>query len=141
MDDTPFADECQQLADAPARAAGPAVHISARVHQRLDGTGDEAIVDEDVLVHVELGIAPIQIAGTIAGHAMPQRQILRARGRADRIRLDETKDLERSRQPRWSEETSRDRVMANAIEAARMLTADTHRGSVSRSVYANTRFT
>jgi hypothetical protein len=40
------------------------------MHQGLHGTRDEAVVHEEVLVHVECGVTTIEIAGAIASHAM-----------------------------------------------------------------------
>ena len=39
---------------------------------------------------------PLEIAGTIAGDAMPQGEVLRARGRADGIGLNEAERINRS---------------------------------------------
>jgi hypothetical protein len=117
MDDTAFAHERQDPAGATPRPARPAVQAAARVHQRLHVAGDETVVDEDVLVDVELLVSPLQIAGAIASDAVAQRQILRARGSPDRIGLHESEDLERPLERRRSEETPRDGVTSNSIEA------------------------
>ena len=56
----------------------------------------EAVVDEDVLLDAERGVAPLEIAGAVAVDAMAQRQVLRARRRADRVGLHEAERVDRA---------------------------------------------
>ncbi len=58
----------------------------------------EAVGVEEILLQPEPGEAPFQVARPIAGHAMAQDQILRARRRADRIGLHEARRADRARQ-------------------------------------------
>jgi hypothetical protein len=41
------------------------------MHQGLHGARDEAVVDEEVFLDLQAGIAAFEIAGTITGDAMP----------------------------------------------------------------------
>ena len=54
--------ERQEFHRLPGAAAGEAPDHAARVHQRLDARRHEAVVDEDVFLDVERGVAPLQIA-------------------------------------------------------------------------------
>ena len=47
---------------------------------------------------VEPAVAAFEVAGAVAGHAMPQRQVLRARRRPDGIGLHEAEAIERGLQ-------------------------------------------
>ena len=53
------------------------------MHPRLQFRGHESVVDKKVFVHAELGVAPLEISGAIALHAMTQDEVLRA-GRSPR---------------------------------------------------------
>ena len=110
------ADEVQQRAHVPAARRGPGRRTAARVHQRLHGAGDEAVVHEEVLVDVEAGIAALEIAGAVAGHAMAQREVLRARRRPDRVGLHEAERVERALQRGRREEAARDRRAPQVVE-------------------------
>jgi hypothetical protein len=85
----------------------------------LNDSSDEAVVDEDILVDIEIDIVSFEIAGAITGDAVPKRQILRSRRSPDRIRLNESEYLERPRERRWAEQASRDRIAADPVEVAR----------------------
>jgi hypothetical protein len=63
------------------------------VQQSLRATRQETVVDEEVLFDGQLRVATFQIARAVTAHAMAQRQILCARGRPNRVRLDETQLL------------------------------------------------
>ena len=89
-------------ASAPGRARRPtprrpdrlAPASARRLPDRVDAaaggvTRHEAIGVEEILLQPEPREPPFEVACAIAGHAMPQDQILRARRRADRIRLHE----------------------------------------------------
>src|SRR5262249_51857841 len=45
------------------------------MHQLLNGTGDKSVVDEEILVHVQFGVATFQIPGAIIRYAVAQNQI------------------------------------------------------------------
>src|SRR2546423_1529208 len=94
-------DEIQQKFGAPDSFAGPRAaplgrdtRIRARMHQRLQGAGHEAVVDEDILLDIQRGVSAFEIAGAIIPDAMAQDQVLRARRSADRIGLHETEALQ-----------------------------------------------
>ena len=57
---------------------------------------------------VQLGVAALEIPGAITADAVAQDEILRTRGRADRIGLHECEPIEGPLQRRWWEETARD---------------------------------
>jgi hypothetical protein len=67
----------------PARGSG------TRLHQRVHGTRQKPIVDEDILLDFDLGITPLEVACSIAVDAVTKRQVLGARRRANRIGLHE----------------------------------------------------
>ena len=67
----------------------------AGVHQRLRGARQKTVVDEEVFLNVELGVAPLQIAGAIALDAVAQCQVLSTCRGADRIRLHKAQPLDR----------------------------------------------
>jgi hypothetical protein len=75
---------CACAQRAAARRAG-----RARVHQRLRGARQEAVVDEEVLFDRPAAGSAFQVAGAVAGHAVAQRQVLRARRGADGVGLHE----------------------------------------------------
>ena len=54
----------------------------------------ESVVDEEVLFDGERVVVALEVAGTIAGDAMPQRQILGPCRRADRIGLNEPEPID-----------------------------------------------
>ena len=86
------------------------------MHQAEHAIGDEAVVDEEVLVDVQAGVAALQIARAVVRHTVPQRQILRACRRSNRVSLHETECLERLRQGcRWKQ-APRDRVSAQFVD-------------------------
>jgi hypothetical protein len=88
----------------------------ARVHQRLDRARHESVVHEHVLVNPERRIATLQIARAVAFYAMPQRQVLRARRGADRVRLHEPELVEGTFQRDRSEEASGDGKAAEVVQ-------------------------
>src|SRR5262245_50340190 len=110
------AHEVEQRAHAAALSGPPGCGSAARVHQRLHGAGNEAVVHEDVLVNIEIRVVPFEIAGAIVDDAVAQREILRAGRRPDRIGLDETESVEGALQRRRREERARDRRAAQVIE-------------------------
>ena len=70
----------------------------ARVHQRLQRSSDEAVIDEDVLFDREGRIHTFEIASPVAANARPKNQILGARRRPDWIGLDESKRVDGARE-------------------------------------------
>src|SRR4029453_16281690 len=69
---------------------GPRRRPAARGHQRLYPPRDEPIVDKEVFLNAEPRVSPLEISGAVVADAMPQRQILRPRRRADGIGLNES---------------------------------------------------
>ena len=98
-------------------ALAAALRRAARVHQPRHLAGDEAVVDEDVLFDAERLVLAFEIAGAISGDAMAQRQVLRARGCANRIGLHEAKGVEGAREGRRPEQAARDREAAEISES------------------------
>ena len=68
----------------PARGC-PRLAGRARMHQLVMRARQEAVVDEEVLFQRQAGIPPFQVAGTIAGDAVAQGQVLCACRRPDRL--------------------------------------------------------
>src|SRR5438093_1304406 len=78
---TTLADELDQRlrpAPAPPRPARP---VRARMHQRVQGSRHEAVVDEDVLLDVEGRVETFEVAGAVTLDAVSQGQIKRASSR------------------------------------------------------------
>ena len=111
--------ECQQVLRSLLPCSGPGWRDLPRVHQRRDVSGDEAVVDEDVFLDAERRIQPLEIAGAVVDGAMTQRQVLRARRRADGIRLHESQPAERAFQRDRRKQAAGDREPAQVIEADR----------------------
>src|SRR6266487_6225535 len=82
--------------------------VRARMHQCLDGPGDEAVGDEEVLFDVDHRIAAFEVAGTVVLDAMAQREVLRARRRPDWIGLHEAQPVEGALERRGREEAPGD---------------------------------
>ena len=104
MDGAALTHERQQVLRPLLPGRRPGRRDPPRVHQRRDVSGDEAVVDEDVFLDAERRIQPLEIAGAVVDGAMTQRQVLRARRRADGIRLHESQPAQRAFQ-RGSGET------------------------------------
>src|ERR1051326_7790153 len=51
--------------------------IGAGMHQFLNSTGDEPIVDEEIFVDIELLVLTFEVACTIVFYSMAQDQVLR----------------------------------------------------------------
>ena len=90
MNAAALTDECQQVLRSLLPCSRPGWRDLPRVHQRRDVSGDEAVVDEDVFLDAKRRIQPLEIAGAVVDGAMTQRQVLRARRRADGIGLHES---------------------------------------------------
>ena len=78
------------------------------MHEGLQGARQEAVVDEEVLLDVERRVEAFEVARSVALDAVPQRQVLRARRSADRVRLHEAQLLERTLQRGRREEAAGD---------------------------------
>jgi hypothetical protein len=117
---TASADELQHALDVPAARDAPRhVTPAARMHQVEHVVGHEAVVDEEVLMDVQAGVPALQITCAVVRHTVPQRQILRACRRSNRVSLHETECLERLRQgSRWKE-APRDRESAQFVDGQR----------------------
>src|SRR5688572_6166141 len=109
-------DEVQQCANVPAACGRPESAPSARVHESLHSAGHEAVVDEEVLMHVETRIATLEVTGAVAGYAMAQREVLRARRCPDGVGLYEAGCVQRPLQGCWREQTARDRSAPDVVE-------------------------
>ena len=83
---SPFAASCRPVLDA---FSGHAT-LGARMHELLQRSRHEAVVDKKVFRDAELGVAAFEIACTVIFHSVAQDKILRAGGCADRVGLDET---------------------------------------------------
>ena len=93
---TAFADELEDgLRFFLARRRPPDLRHT-RVHQLMVSARQESIVDEEILLDAKLRIAPFEIARTVIDHAVPQRQVLRASGGADRVGLHEAEFVDRA---------------------------------------------
>src|SRR5687767_6939094 len=125
MDRAAGADKVQQGTYMPSSRRRPRRPASARVHQGLHGAGDEPVVHEKILVDVELGILTLQIAGAVAGHAMTQREVLRARRCPDGIGLYEAEDVEGVLQRGRRKEAARDRGAPEIVEGHSGVTSST----------------
>ena len=110
------ADEVEQRPHVPSARGTPRRRPAARMHQRLQRAGDEAVVDEEVLVNVEARVATFEIAGAIARDAVAERQILSPGRRADRIRLDKRERIECALERGRRKQTARDGESAQLVE-------------------------
>ena len=126
MHDAPLSHKFEHKLRALSASTGPRqspfcrnATIGSRMHERLKLRRHEAVVDEDVLVDIELGVAPLQIARAITLHAMAQNQILGAGRRADRVGLHKSKPVKSAFQRRWRKQTSRDRIAPQVVERDR----------------------
>src|SRR5207244_9454078 len=106
-----------QSAHGSSARRGPGRRTTARMHQDLHRAGHEAVVHEEVLVDVQAGIAMLEIASAIAGHAMTQREVLRSRRRANGIGLHEPEYVERALQRGRREKAARDRGTTQVVES------------------------
>ena len=69
-----------------------------------------------ILLDPERGVAALQVARPIAADAVPQRQVLRPRRRADRIRLDESEAVQRPLERGGAEQAMGDGEAAKFLE-------------------------
>ena len=89
----------------------------ARMHQRVQGVGDEPVVDEEIFFDAELMVAALEIASPIAVDAMTQREVLGARWRANGIGLDESPSADRLLEGWRHKETAMDREASQPVES------------------------
>ena len=87
------------------------------MHQRVYLARHEAVVDEEVFLDAELGVAAFEVAGAVILDAMAQDEILGASGRANRIGLDEAELVKRTLQRGRREEALRDGKAAEVVES------------------------
>ena len=69
-----------------------------------------------IFLDAERGVAALQVARPIAADAVPQRQVLRPRRRADRIRLDESEAVQRPLERGGAEQAMGDGEAAKFLE-------------------------
>ena len=85
----------QELRPLPAcsrprpKACGWDRGIGAWMHERLDGTCYEAVVNEEVFLDTEFRVALFEVAGTVVRDTMTKDQVLSARGSANWVGLNE----------------------------------------------------
>jgi hypothetical protein len=89
------------------------------VHQRQVAARQEAVVDEAVLLDGQARVATLEVAGTVAGDAVTQRQVLGPRRRADRVGLDEAELLDRPDEGGRLEQRPADGISAQVVECGR----------------------
>jgi hypothetical protein len=119
----------------PGREALTHAVFRTRMHQRLNGSGYEAVVDEEIFFDVELRVVAFKVAGTVVLHAMAEDQILRAGWRADWVGLHETELLQRSFQ-----RGRREQALVYG-ETAQVVERDSHDSSVIVVIKAKPRYT
>jgi hypothetical protein len=106
------ADELEQSLDVPPARTAPPSLATAWMHQAEHPVGDEAVVDEEILMNAEARVLALQVPRLVVRDAVTQHQILSACGRSNRVSLHEPKCLERFRKRcRWKE-APRDRMSA-----------------------------
>src|SRR5580704_16119924 len=91
----------------------------SRMHQRLQFARNEAVIDEEVFVDVELGVSSLQISCAIALNAMTQDQVLRTSRRANRIGLHESHVVKSAFKRGRRKQTTRDRKAPQVVEGDR----------------------
>ena len=111
-----FGDESQhRMRLLPARRC-PRHARRARVHQVMVRARQEAVVDEEVFFDRQLRIAAFEVAGAVAGHAVTQGEVLRARRGADRIGLHEAEFIDRTRERGRLEQRAGHGMAAQVVE-------------------------
>ena len=113
---TANANEFEQALDVPAAGDAPRRLATARMHQAEDTVGDEAVVDEEVLVDVESRVLALEIARAVVRDPVAEHQILRTSRGANGVRLHEAERIERVRQGCLGKETPRDGVSAQLVD-------------------------
>jgi len=95
------------------------------MHQGVILSRQKTVVDEEILLDGQARVTPFEVAGAVAGHAVPERQILRTGGRADGVGLDEAKLLDGATERGRLEQRARNGVTAQPVER------DPHRAGLS----------
>ena len=103
-------------ASSPGTCHRPEVSGSRGCSSRVGVARHEAVGVEEILLQPEPGEAPFQIARPIAGHTMPQDQILGARRRPNRIGLHEARRADRARQRRRRRQRTEHRLTAQRLD-------------------------
>mmetsp|Transcript_11496 Transcript_11496/g.46477 ORF Transcript_11496/g.46477 Transcript_11496/m.46477 type:complete len:269 (+) Transcript_11496:312-1118(+) len=107
-----------RVGQLPARGVPDAVRRSW-VHQRAQLGGDETVVDEEVLLQRQPWVAALQVTRAVASDTMPQRQVLRAGRRAQRVGLHEAAEsLDGLGQGRGREQAAGDGIAAQCRDVA-----------------------
>ena len=70
MDGAAGTNELEQSLDVPTTSGRPGSTTPTGVHQPLYCGRHEAVVDEEVFVHIEAGVLPLEIAGTVGDRPM-----------------------------------------------------------------------
>ena len=91
------------------------------MHQRLERSSHESVIDEDVLFDRQRGILLLEIAGAITMDTKTERQILSARRRSDWIGLHEPENIDRTRQGRRPPQAADDGHSTEIVECRRAL--------------------
>jgi hypothetical protein len=86
------------------------------MHQGLHATSHKAIVHEDVLVDIEMGVSTLEIASAVPDDPMAEREVLGARRRTDWVGLHEAQSVERAFESSRREEAARDRGAPKVIQ-------------------------
>jgi len=92
-----------------------------RMHQGLERSSHESVIDEDVLFDLQHGILLLEIAGSITIDTKTERQILSARRRSDWIGLHEPENIDRTRQGRRPPQAADDGHSTEIVECRRAL--------------------
>jgi len=118
MDRPLLAGEREQCGGKPGRHEAPvgAVGIEARVEQPRDPPRHEAVGIEEVLFQLEPRKGALQVACRIVCDAVPQDQILRACGEADRVGLDETEGADGAGEGGWRGQGGGEDLAAQVLE-------------------------
>jgi hypothetical protein len=114
-----LAHESEQVSRLALLHHAPRPGAGAWVHQRLVLRRHETVVDEEVFFDAEACIAPLQVAGAVAFHAVAQCQVLRARRSADRVGLHEAELVHRALQRGRGEEAAGDGEAAQLVQCDR----------------------
>jgi hypothetical protein len=114
-----FADECQHGRRLLGACRRPHRARCARMHQLVMRPRQITVIDEEVFLERQPRITALEVAGSIARHAMAQSQVLSAGGGADRIRLHEPELVDRALEGGRLEQGARDGVAAQMFQRDR----------------------
>jgi hypothetical protein len=110
-------DEGHERADAAALSSLPRRGAAARMHEPLYGRRDEAVVHEKVFGDVEVLVTAFEVAGSIPGDPVPQRQVLGASRRPNGIGLNEAEMVQGGLQRARREEAAGHGGAAQIVES------------------------